>query len=169
MTIPTGEPHQRARAWASWGGRGRESAWKWDSVCEHHETCELPAKVLVDCCPPICLQQYWLRAYSVPWQHRKRISCHPRTHISLNRDDKQTCDIMSGRDDCSERPRSRRWQGVGRYFTGDGQGGPLQKVPYGQRSGHSQAVRHAGKSCSRQKHLQGKHHRLLGTLEQGWD
>ena len=65
---------------------------------------------------------------------------------------------MSGRDDCSERPRSRRQQGVQRYFTGDGQGGRLQKVPYGQKSAHSEAVRHSitGKSCTRQKQLQGE-------------
>lgn len=43
-------------------------------------------------------------------------------------------------------------------FHRDGQGGPLQKAPYGQKSGHSKAVRHSviGKSCTQQKKQQSK-------------
>lgn len=50
----------------------------------------------------------------------------------------------------------------------DGQGGPLQKAPYGQKSGHSKAVRHSviGKSCTRQKKQQAKATGVLGTFEQ---
>ena len=55
------------------------------------------------------------------------------------------------------------------YFTGDGQGGPLQKVPYGQKSAHRKAVRHSitGKSCIRQKQLQGKRHGRAWYIQAG--
>jgi hypothetical protein len=60
-------------------------------------------------------------------------SCHLRAEISVNRDNKQRYDVMSGSDNCHERDNKVGEGDRGHYFIEDGRRGPFWKVTLEQK------------------------------------